>query len=466
MAFVDEHDRVVGQILEQRRRRLAGIATREIARIVLDARARSGRREHLEIEDRALLEPLCLQQAVGARQLIDACPQLGLDAVDRLMQRRLRRHVVGVRVDLHEFQIGNLLAGERIELLNAFDLVAEQLDAPGAVLVVRGEEVDHVAAHAERAALEVHIGAAIHERDEIGDQRALADLLALLQGKRHLRIGLDRADAVDAGHGRDDDDVVAFQERARRRVTHAVDLLVHRRILLDVGVGARDVGFRLVIVVVADEVLDGVVRKEALELAVELGGKRLVRGEDQRGPLRARDHLRHGVGLAGTGDAEQHLRALVRVGSFHQLFDRGRLVPLRLVRRHELEALATFGFLRPVGTMRNPDLVPEFRATLIDERLQRLRGSGGTERRNVVGVTVVREAEFRGELGIEPGYRRRIEMPLRPLGHAVADAAGGAIGLLGFRLFRFGRRHRSQYGAQVRSEGRAASVSTVSGWRL
>ena len=111
--------------------------------------------------------------------------------------------------------------------------------------------------------------------------------LADLHGEGHGRVGLDRADAVDAGHRGDDDDVVALEQRARRGVAHAVDLLVDRRFLLDVGVGARHVGFGLVVVVVGDEVLDRVVGEEALELAVELGRQGLVGREDQGRALRA-----------------------------------------------------------------------------------------------------------------------------------------------------------------------------------
>jgi hypothetical protein len=51
---------------------------------------------------------------------------------------------------------------------------------------------------------------------------------------------------------------------ARRRVAHAVDLLVDRGILLDIGVGARHIGFRLVVVVVGDEIFDRVVGKKLL----------------------------------------------------------------------------------------------------------------------------------------------------------------------------------------------------------
>ena len=61
-----------------------------------------------------------------------------------------------------------------------------------------------------------------------------------------------------------------------------LDLLVDRGVLLDVDVALGDVGFGLVVVVIADEVADGVVREELLELGVELGGERLVVRHHQR----------------------------------------------------------------------------------------------------------------------------------------------------------------------------------------
>ena len=63
------------------------------------------------------------------------------------------------------------------------------------------------------------------------------------------------------------------------------------RILLDIGVGARDIGFRLVVIVIADEILDRVLREELLELAVELRRQRLVGRQDQGRALGRLDHL-------------------------------------------------------------------------------------------------------------------------------------------------------------------------------
>ena len=125
-------------------------------------------------------------------------------------------------------------------------------------------------------------------------------------------------------------DVVALEQRPRRRVAHAVDLLVDRGILLDVGVGARDIGLRLVVIVIADEILDRVVGKEAPELAVELRRQRLVGRQDQGRALGLLDHLRHGEGLARAGDAEQHLAAIVAAHAFDQVGDGLRLIALRI----------------------------------------------------------------------------------------------------------------------------------------
>ncbi len=211
MALVAEHQRVVGHVFEQRRRRLAWPAAGEIARIVLDAGAASGRLHHLEVVDGALLEPLRLQQAAGGVELVEPPLQLLLDAGDRLDQRRARRHVVRIGVDLHEFELVGLLPGERIELVDRLHLVAEQVHPPGAVLVVRREHVDGVAAHPERAAEEIAGGALVLQRHQVGEQLALVDALAALEREGHRRIGLDRADTVDARHRCDDDHVVAFK---------------------------------------------------------------------------------------------------------------------------------------------------------------------------------------------------------------------------------------------------------------
>ena len=72
MALIGEDERVVGQVFEKRRRRLAGLAAGEPARIILDAGAGARGLEHLEIEGGALLEALRLEQPPRAHELVEA----------------------------------------------------------------------------------------------------------------------------------------------------------------------------------------------------------------------------------------------------------------------------------------------------------------------------------------------------------------------------------------------------------
>ena len=138
-----------------------------------------------------------------------------------------------------------------------------------------------------------------------------------------------------------------------------------------------DVGFGLVIVVVGDEILDRVVGEEALELAIELRGQRLVGREDQSRALGRLDHLGHGEGLARAGDAEQHLVALAGANALDQLLDRLRLVALRLEFGHDAkaparprtcpdaaaDAAATAGRLRMLGSPSSSSALSESAVT-------------------------------------------------------------------------------------------------------
>src|SRR5215469_11023573 len=110
--------------------------------------------------------------------------------------------------------------------MNRLDLVAEQRDAPCAVFVVGGEQLDCVAAYPERATKEIVVVTPVLQLDKTGEQLVSIDPVALGQGLGHLRISLDRANPVNARNRGDDNDVTPLEDRARGRVAHAVDLLV------------------------------------------------------------------------------------------------------------------------------------------------------------------------------------------------------------------------------------------------
>ena len=211
------------------------------------------------------------------------------------------------------------------------------------------EDLDRIALGAEGAAGKVELVAAVLQLDQGAQQPLALDLLALLQRQGHPGVGFGRADAVDAGDRGHDDDVVALEQGARRGVAHPVDLLVDARSLLDVGVGARDVGFRLIVIVVADEILDRVVGEERLELAVELGRQDLVRCQHDRRALHLRDDVRHGEGLARARHAQEHLVPLLPPQALDEVDDRLRLIAGRLELGNQLERTPALGPLDQIG---------------------------------------------------------------------------------------------------------------------
>ena len=82
-----------------------------------------------------------------------------------------------------------------------------------------------------------------------------------------------------------------------------------------------NVGFRLVVVVIADEKFHGIVGKEGAELLPELTGQGFVVRQNERRSLRLLDDLRHGKGFAGACYAEQSLSLVAVFQAFTEFGD-------------------------------------------------------------------------------------------------------------------------------------------------
>ena len=291
------------------------------------------------------------------RQLVEPPAQLLLDVLHRLVERRPRRDVVAVGVDLDPLQRPRRLARQRIKLGNLVDLIAEERDLPRPVLLVHRPDIERISLHPKGPPPKRLIIPLVLQRHEIRRHLPGVSGLALSQLERHRGISLNRPNAVNARHRGDNDHIIPLQNRPRGRVAHSINRFVDGALFLDVGVGPGDVSLGHIVVVVAHEILDGVVGEKALELAIELRCQRLVVREDQRGSLHCLDHLRHRERLARAGDAEKDLVELLVLYTLNEIGDRLRLVARRLVVRRDAEFPAPLELvpvaLRPV---RRPDI--------------------------------------------------------------------------------------------------------------
>ena len=284
---------------------------------------------HLEIEHRALVQALGLEELAFGLELTPPLGQLGANRLDGFLETIAAGHEVRLGIHRHAVVATERLAGERVEGHQLVDLVAEQPDAQRHLFVGR-IDLDDVAANAEGATPELHVVALVLDLDQLAQDLIAPDPLAALERQQQAVVRLRRTKAVDARHARHDHDVPPLEQRAGGREPHPVDLVVDRGFLLDVGVAGRDVGFGLVVVVIADEILDGVLRKEPSELLEQLGRQGLVMCHHQRRAVHARDYLGHRVGLARPGDAQQHLVFVAAIQAVDELGHGPDLVTAKL----------------------------------------------------------------------------------------------------------------------------------------
>ncbi len=196
--LVDDEEEVLRQKVHQRVRPRAGRASAQVAGVVLDAVAEAHLLHHLEVELGAHLDALGLDELAGTLELHHTLVEFLADGAHGRVQLVVGRDELLRGIEREVREAGGDVAGEGIELADAVDLIAEELDADGAVVHLRGMDLDGVAAHAELAALEGDVVAFVEHVHELREECLAGHLLALADRDEHLEEVLGRGEAVDA----------------------------------------------------------------------------------------------------------------------------------------------------------------------------------------------------------------------------------------------------------------------------
>src|SRR5207248_2663951 len=144
-------------------------------------------------------------------QLGHALVELGADLLHGHEEALAGGDVVRAGIDGQAVELAGGAAGDRIDARDLVDLVAEELDADGVVLV-GGPELEDVAADAERAAPEVVRRALVLHLRQLAQVLRERLLHAPLEEEEHAEVEVGIADAVDARDGGDDDDVAPLED--------------------------------------------------------------------------------------------------------------------------------------------------------------------------------------------------------------------------------------------------------------
>ena len=306
VALVYYQEEVVGKIVQKAVWRLARQTAVEMTGVVFYALAASRLGDHLQVVQRPLLEPVGLDHS----QLRQALFQLGHDGVHSCFLLLLRNDIMPGRIDEEVPQLLFNLPRLPVHLGDAVYLLSEQLN-PDDVVEVAGNQIYAVAFDPEAAGCEVDIVSLKKDIHQSGEDLPAGDMIPHMDLKAHLLEVLWIAQSIDAGDGGDHDHIPAGEKGCSCRQPHLLDLGIDQGILFYVLVLGGDVGLRLVVIIVGDEILHPIFRKELPELIVELGGQGFVVGYDQSGTLQLLNDIGHGVGLSRAGHAQESMKVVL-----------------------------------------------------------------------------------------------------------------------------------------------------------
>ena len=337
VGLVHEQDEILGEIVEQAGRRFPGLAAVQMAGIIFDAVAVAQLLDHLQLKLGPLLQTLRLHQAPAGLEGRQSFQQLLPDVGRGPLEVVLGGNEVTGRIDDGLAHFRQHVPGQGVHLAHGVDVIPKKFDAQGPLVMVSGDDLQHVPAHTEGPAMEVIVVTLVLDFHKTGDEGIHGHMLPHFHRDDHAGVEFGGAQAVDAGDRSHDDHIAPCQQGMGRGMAQFVDIVVDGRIFLDVGVRGGHIGFRLVVVVITDEILHSVLREKFAELVVELGGQRLVGGQHQRRASAAGNDIGHGEGLAGAGHAQQNLfrHAGFQIG--HQGIDGLRLVTCGDIGAMELE---------------------------------------------------------------------------------------------------------------------------------
>src|SRR5450432_714250 len=149
-----------------------------MARVVLDTLHEAHLLHHLEIVRGALTDALLLQEAARFVEIVEAVSQFLANSLDRAVQLLAGGDVVGAREDRVAIERAKHFAAQRVDLADAVDLVAKELDADRRCLFIGWENLDYVATHAKRTAVKIDVVALVLDVDQAAQELVPACLFA------------------------------------------------------------------------------------------------------------------------------------------------------------------------------------------------------------------------------------------------------------------------------------------------
>ena len=131
MAFVNDEQPVVGEIIEQAKGACTGFSTVKIAAVVFDTGAITQLANHFEVIFYPLLQTFGLQRLAGFFKKLNLSHQIVLNVVGRAFDAFAGSYKKVGRIDGKLIHFVQGLSGKRINKFNGFNFVAPEINSNG-----------------------------------------------------------------------------------------------------------------------------------------------------------------------------------------------------------------------------------------------------------------------------------------------------------------------------------------------
>ena len=307
MALVHDEEKILREIVQQSGRGCARGTALDHPGIILDAAAEADFRQHFNIVGSPLGNALGFNEFVLRLEEGHLRIAFFLDLPHGPLEFFPGSHIVAGRIDGHVIQIPLSHTGNGVDLADAVDLISEELHPDGFTCPVGRINFQGIPPEPELVSGEVHIVSLIADLRQFFQHRIQRILLTHPEGDHHAPVVDGVAQTIQAADRADHDHIPPLKEGGGGAVAEPVDFLVHRGILLNIGVRVGNVCLRLIVIVVGNEVFHRIVGEKLPEFAAKLSRQGLIVSQHQGGTVHLFDDGGHGEGLAGAGDTQQGL---------------------------------------------------------------------------------------------------------------------------------------------------------------
>ena len=237
-----------------------------MAGIVFDAGAVPHFLHHFQVVVGPLFQPLGFQELSLVPKLLQPAVQFLFNGTDGFFQLVRTGDIVGRRENTDMVPLRHCFSGKHIEFRERIHFVPKHFNPNSHIIFRSRKYINRISPHPESVSGEIHIIPHVLHIHQFFNNLVPIDFLSRTEGQAHGTVVFRIPQTIDAGHRGYDDDILPFKEGHGGRMTQPVDFFIPGGILFYIGIRLGYIGFGLVVIVVADEIVHRVVRKEILEL--------------------------------------------------------------------------------------------------------------------------------------------------------------------------------------------------------